>query len=52
VVERAGRGWRVAGASMPCRVTCSARGNGACTLRNGYAALIVQSVHGRGQSAG
>jgi hypothetical protein len=26
VVERAGRGWCVAGASMPCRVTCSAQG--------------------------
>jgi hypothetical protein len=26
VVERAGQGWHVAGASMPCRVTWSARG--------------------------
>jgi hypothetical protein len=52
VAEHAGRGWRVVRASMPCRVTCGARGKGACTLQNGYAALGVQSVHERGQSAG
>jgi hypothetical protein len=51
-VERAGRGWRVARASMPCRFTCGAWGKGACTFWNGDAALGVQSVHGRGQSAG
>jgi hypothetical protein len=52
VVGHAGRGWRVVRASMPCRCTCGARGKGACTTRNGYAALGVQSVHGRGQSTG
>jgi hypothetical protein len=52
VVGRAGRGWRVVRASMPCRFTCGAWGKCVCTLWNGYAALVVQSVYGRGQSAG
>jgi hypothetical protein len=51
-VERAGRGWRIARASMPYRFTCRARGKGACTFRNGDAALGIQSVHESGQSAG
>jgi hypothetical protein len=38
VVGRAGQGWRVVRASMPCRCTCDAQGKGACMLRNGYAA--------------
>jgi hypothetical protein len=37
---------------MPCRVTCGARGKGACTLRNGDAALGVQTMHERGQGTG
>jgi hypothetical protein len=52
VAERAGRGWRVARALMPCRFTCGARGKGACTFQNGDAALGVQSMHERGQCAG
>jgi hypothetical protein len=51
-VERAGRGWRVVRALMPCRFTCGARGKGACTFRNGYAALGIQSMHERGQGVG
>jgi hypothetical protein len=51
-VERAGRGWRVARASMPRRFMCGAQGKGACTFRNGDAALGVQSMHKRGQGAG
>jgi hypothetical protein len=42
----------LARASMPCRFTCGAWGKGACTFRNGNAALGVQSVHERGQCAG
>jgi hypothetical protein len=52
VAERAGQVWRVARASMPCRVTCDARGKGACTLQNSNDALRVQTVHERGQGAG
>jgi hypothetical protein len=51
VAERAGRGWCVARASMPCRFTCGVKGKGACTFWNSDAALGVQSVHERGQGA-
>jgi hypothetical protein len=50
--EHARRGWHIAGASMPCWVTCSARRRGRCVLWNGNAALSVQCVHGKGQNAG
>jgi hypothetical protein len=52
VAGHVGRVWHVARASMPCRLTCSARGKDACTLQNGDAALGVQTVHERGQGAG
>jgi hypothetical protein len=52
VAERAGRVWRVARASMPCRVTCGAQGKGSCMLWKGDAALGVQTVHERGQGMG
>jgi hypothetical protein len=49
--ERVRRGWHVAGASMPCCVTCSAWRIGRGMLRNGNADLGVQYVHEKGQNA-
>jgi hypothetical protein len=52
MTERAGQGWCVVEALMPCRVRCGAKEKGVCTSRNANAILSVQSMHGRGQCVG